>query len=167
MVEEISIRDIRMLINPYPSFVFQSDTADYVAKTFISNPLHKSVYVVDKHLKLVGMITLRNLIKHEFKNLIPEEFEGFRALEFIGNKISKDLMAPPIFVYDQDSLKSTFLKMYKNNLDQLPVVDKDKHLLGNIDLLELMTILIEQKERNANKNFLTLMMNRPFSRDYV
>ena len=167
MVDEISIKDIRMLITPYPSFVFQSDTADYVAKTFISNPLHKSVYVVDKHLKLVGMITLKNLIKHEFKSLIPTEFESFRALEFIGSKFAKDLMYPPIFVYDNDNLKTTFLKMYTNDLDQLPVVDKNKHLLGNIDLIELMTILIEKKERNANKDFLTLMVSRPFSRGYA
>jgi Mg/Co/Ni transporter MgtE len=155
-----------MLITPYPSFVFQSDTTDQIAKTFISNPLNKSVYVVDENLRLVGMISLRKLIRHEFKDLIPAEFESFRALEFIGNKSAKDLMYPPIFVYDYDSLKTAFLKMYSNEVDQLPVIDKNKRLLGNIDLLELMTILIEKKERNANKEFLTFIVSRPFSRDY-
>ena len=113
------------------------------------------------------MITLKNLIKYEFKNLIPSEFESFRALEFIGKKHASDLMISPLYVYDNDTVKTAFLKMYENDLDQLPVVDKEKKLLGNIDLVELLTMLIENKEKKMNKDYLTLQIHRPFSEPYV
>jgi CBS domain-containing protein len=68
------------------------------------------------------------------------------------------------YVTDNDTLKTAFLKMYEHEFDELPVVDKDNHLIGNIDLLELLTILIEKKEKKNNKKFLQLTLNRPFHR---
>jgi CBS domain-containing protein len=167
MVDKIKIKDIRMLITPYPSCIFPSATADEIAKSFIANPMLKSVYVVDDKLHLLGVITLKTLIKDEFKKFIPSQYESFLALDFIGKKTAKDLMLPPIYVYDDDILKTAFVKMYENDLNQLPVVDKDKKLIGNIDLLEMLTILIEKKEKKMKSNHLTLTINRPFSRDYV
>jgi CBS domain-containing protein len=166
VVETMKIKDMRMLITPYPTFVHTSATADEVAKAFIANPMLKSVYVVDANLRLLGMITLKMLIKHEFKNLIPSAVESFRALEFIGKETAEDLMFLPVYVHDDDTLKTAFVKMYEHSLDQLPVVDRKKKLLGNIDLVELLTILIEKKEKKMKKDFLTLHIHRPFSGTY-
>jgi len=153
-----------MLVSPYPFFVEKNASTDDIAKMLIANPCLKSVYVIDENLKLIGRVTLKNLIKHEFINLIPSSFEYFDALEFNGIKNASEIMNYPIFVKDEDSLKTAFIKMYKNDLDELPVVDKNFHLIGNIDLIELLTILIEKKEQKANKNFMQLIINRPFHR---
>jgi Mg/Co/Ni transporter MgtE len=83
-------------------------------------------------------------------------------LEFIGDNTAEGLMTSPNYVRDDDTLKTAFFKMYENELDELPVVDKDLHLIGNIDLLELLTILIEKKEKKAHKKYLQLTLNRPF-----
>jgi hypothetical protein len=147
MVEEITINDIRLPITPYPSFVFRSDNDYDIVRSFISHPLHNSDYVISKNLRLIGMITLRTLITQEFKNILPAESESFQALEFIEKK--------------------SFITMFTNNVDQLPVFNKQKHLLGHIDLLELLTILIEKKKRNSNKDYLTLKVRGPFSGAYA
>jgi len=164
MVDKTSIKDMRMLVTPYPSFVQVYATADDVAKAFITNPNIKSVYVFDDELRLLGNITLKNLIKHEFLDLVPNSFEYFDALEFIGKKTSEDLMTRAIYVKDEDTLKEAFVKMYENDVEELPVVDDDHHLIGNIDIIELLTSLIEKKERKANNRFLQLTINRPFLR---
>lgn len=164
MVEEVKIKDIRMLVTPYPAFVEKNASSDDIAKMLIANPNLKSVYVVDDNMRLVGRVTLKKLIKHEFMDLLPNSFEYFDALEFIGDKTAEDLMVPPDYIHDNDTLKTAFVKMYENEYDDLPVVDKNLHLIGNIDLLELLTILIEKKEKKANKKYLQLTTNRPFHR---
>jgi len=164
MVEEVKIKDMRMLVTPFPTFVEKKASADDIAKTLIAHPNLKSVYVVDDKLKLVGRVTLKRLMKHEFMNLIPSSFEYFDALEFIGNKSAEEIMTAPIYVKDNDTLKTAFVKMYENDLEELPVVDDNIHLIGNIDLIELLTILIEKKEQKANKDYLQLNINRPFHR---
>jgi CBS-domain-containing membrane protein len=164
MVEEVKIKDMRMLVTPYPAFVEKKASADDIAKMFIANPCLKSVYVIDDKLELVGRVTLKKLIKHEFMDLLPRSFEYFNSLEFIGDKTAEDLMIPSDYVRDNDTLKTAFVKMYEDEIDELPVVDKDLHLIGNIDLIELLTILIEKKEKKANKKYLELILNRPFHR---
>ncbi len=162
MVESVKIKDMRMLVNPYPVFVGKNASTNDIAKMLIANPRLKSVYVVDDKLRLVGRVTLKKLIKHEFMDLLPSSFEYFNALEFIGNKSAEDLMIPPDYVKDNDTLKTAFVKMYENDLDGLPVVDDKLHLVGNIDLLELLTILIEKKEKQVGRKYLSLISNRPF-----
>jgi len=164
MVDKVKIKDIRMLITPHPAFVYKKASMDDIAKTMITNPKIKSVCVVDDKLKLIGMITLKTLIKHEFMDLLTSEYENFDALEFIGNNIAEDLMFSPVFVKDDDTLKTAFVKMYENDMDELPVVDEELHLIGIIYMLELLTILIGKKEQKSGQNFLNLNINRPFKR---
>ena len=166
MVESVKIKDMRMLVTPYSGFVEKNVSLDDIAKMMIGDPNLKSVYIIDEKQKLIGRVTLKNLIKHEFMNLIPSSFEYFNALEFIGNKTAEEIMTSPIYVKDDDTLKTAFIKMYENDLEELPVIDDNQHLIGNIDLLELLTILIENKEQKANKNYLKLTINRPFHRWY-
>ncbi len=164
MVESVKIKDMRMLVTPYSGFVEKYTSLDDIAKMMIGNPSFKSVYVIDDKQRLIGRVTLKNLIKHEFMNLIPSSFEYFNALEFIGNKTAEELMTASVYVKDGDTLKTAFVKMYENDLEELPVVDDNLHLIGNIDLIELLTILIENKEQKANKKYLKLIINRPFHR---
>ena len=132
----------------------------------IANPQLKSVYVVDDKLQLIGKITLKMLVKREFMGLLPSEFANFDALELIGKKTAEDLMAFPFYVKDKDTLKTAFVKMYENDLDELPVVDEKRRLIGNIDLLELLTMLIEKKEQKAGKKYLSLTSSRPFYKQF-
>jgi len=162
MVKALKIKDMRMFVTLYPAFVEKKASLDDIAKMLIANPRLKSIYVVDDKLKLVGRVTLKKLIKHEFMDLLPSSFEYFNALDFIGNKTAEELMTAPVYVKDNDTLKTAFVKMYENDLEELPVVDDNLHLIGNIYLIELLTSLIEKKEQRANKNYLQLKINRPF-----
>ena len=157
---------MRMLVTPHPVFVSKGASTDEIAKALIANPRLKSVYVVDDKLKLIGKITLKTLIKHEFMGLVPRNFSYFGALEFFGKKTAESLMVSPIYVKDNDTLKTAFVKMYENDLDELPVVDEKLKLIGNIDLLELLIMLIEKKEQKAGKKYLSLTSSRSFYRQF-
>ena len=106
------------------------------------------------------------LIKHEFADLLPHSLSYFGALEFVGKKTAEDLMVKPVYVKDDDTLKTAFIEMYENDLDELPVVDKKHRLIGNIDMLELLMVLIEKKEQKAGKKYLSLTSKRPFHKRF-
>jgi len=166
MINEVKIKEMRMLVTPYPTFIDKDATTDDVAKMLILNPELKTVYVCDSKLKLMGGITLKRLIRQEFSELIPNNFEYFGALDFIGKTTAFDIMEPLVYVKDDDTLTTAFIKMYENDLDELPVVNSNLQLIGNIDLLELLTILIEKKEQQSGKKFLSITCNRPFSKRF-
>ena len=102
------------------------------------------------------------LIRQEFSDLLPNNFEYFGTLDFVGRNTAYDMLERLVYVKEDDTLKTAFLKMYENELDELPVVDNNLKLIGNIDLLELLTILIEKKDQKSGKKFLTITINRPF-----
>ena len=162
MVETVKIKDMRMLVTPHPAFVSKDASTDEIAKVMIANPQLKSVYVVDDKLQLIGKITLKMLIKQEFMNLLPSRLSYFGALEFVGKKTAEDIMISSVSVKDEDTLKTAFVKMYEDDLNELPVVDEKRRLIGNIDLLELLMMLIEKKGQKAGKKYLSLTSSRPF-----
>ena len=162
MVETVKIKDMHMLFTLHPAFISKDATTDEIAKVMIANPRLKSVYVVDDKLQLIGKITLKMLIKQEFMNLLPSRLSYFGALEFVGKKTAEDIMISSVSVKDEDTLKTAFVKMYEDDLNELPVVDEKRRLIGNIDLLELLMVLIEKKEQKAGKKYLSLTSSRPF-----
>jgi len=96
MVEAVKIKDMRMLVTPHPAFVSKEASTDEIAKTLIANPRLRSIYVVNDNQQLIGKITLKMLIKHEFKDLLPGHFGvlDFGGLEFIGKKLQRTLWSP-------------------------------------------------------------------------
>jgi len=166
MVQNVKIKDVRMLITPNPGFVWKDASIAAVAKAMIANPDLKTVYVVDEELRLAGVVTLRTLIKYEFMDIAPRAFEYFDAIEFIGKKSAGDIMVPASYVKDEDTLMTAFSRMYENDLAELAVVDDDMRLIGNIDMLELLTMLVEKKEQKAGSKCMSLTVNRPFHKRF-
>ena len=165
-IESVKISDMRMIVNPYPIFLKKNGSINDIAKALIATPRLKSVYIVNDRLKLIGKVDLKKLIKNVFRNLIPSSFGFVNALDFVGDTTIEDLMDEPTYVKDNDTLKTAFVKMYENDLDELPVVNDKLNLIGIIDSLELLTILLEQKEQKAGKEYLTITSNRPFHKRF-
>ena len=164
MIEEIKIRDMRTLIYPHFVLVEKKSSIDSIAKKFIANPNLKSVYILDENLKLIGKVTLKNLIKNEFINIIPSSFRYLDALEFIGNKTAEEIMTTPVYIKDKDTLKTAFIKMHENDLEELPVVDEHLHLIGTINLINLLAFVIEKKKQKTNNKYLPLDTHKPFQK---
>jgi CBS domain-containing protein len=106
-------------------------------------------------------------MKIEDMRMLVTPYPTFAHTSVTADEVANAFIANPMLKSVDDTLKTAFVKMYQHNLDQLPVVDGKKKLLGNIDLVELLTILIEKKEKKMKKDFLTLHIHRPFSGTYV
>jgi len=104
---------------------------------------------VDKNKKLKGIIVLKTVLKFAFLESIPEpylDFSYFSSLMSIGPKLKKaeDMMLPPIYVKENNTVKDAFSLMMKNDLEEIPVVDNDLRVIGDLNMLELLELWLKK-----------------------
>jgi len=144
------VKDIRNLITQNASIVKEDDPILKVAEEIVSDPKTRSVYVVDKKNKLVGIIPVIELVQYLYYEYIPQEYILYRFPVILSSEATaKDIMLPPLYVHDDEEISSALVKMFKNNLKELPVVDEEMHVVGDLNILELIIAWIESV-KNAN-----------------
>jgi len=104
---------------------------------------------VDKNKKLKGIIVLKTVLKFAFLESIPEpylDFTYFSSFMSIGPKAKKagDMMLPPIYVKENDTVKDAFTLMMKNDLEEIPVVDNELRVIGDLNVLELLKVWLKK-----------------------
>ena len=149
------VRDIRNLITPDASLVDENAPLSKVAEEIIRDPKTTAVYVVDKDKKLVGVIPIDELMQFLYSEYIPEECVLYNIPIIISRKaIAKDIMLPPVYVKDTESITDAFKKMFKNRMKEVPVVDDEMHVIGDLNMLELIIAWLKNYKMidNDDKN---------------
>jgi CBS-domain-containing membrane protein len=88
-----------------------------------------------------------------FFHILPEEFlREITDLEHVMAFADKtrilsagDAMTPPIWVKKEETVKEAFKRMHANKLPGLPVVNDLYHVIGYVNLLELLALCIDQQ----------------------
>jgi len=143
-MKRLRVGNIRNLITKEASIVHEDDTLLRVAEEIVRDPKTRTVYVVNDEGKLVGLIPVLELVQYLYSDSIPMEYIMYRfPLALSSEPRAKDIMLPPVYVRDDESLKSAFIKMFKNGLRELPVVDEDMHVIGDLNILELIAAWVE------------------------
>ena len=84
------------------------------------------------------------LVQYLYSEYIPQEYILYRFPVLLsGTPKAKDIMLPPVYVHDDEDITSAFIKMFKNNLKELPVVDEEMHVIGDLNILEMIISWIE------------------------
>lgn len=149
-MKKMRVKDIRNLITQEASIVREDDTILKVAEEMVRDPKTRTVYVVNKENKLVGVIPVIELVQYLYSAYIPQEYILYRFPVLLsGTPKAKDIMLPPVYVHDDENITSAFIKMFKNNLKELPVVDEEMHVIGDLNILEMIIAWIESV-KNAN-----------------
>jgi len=143
-MKKVRVSDIRNLITKNASVVKEDDSLLKVAEEIARDPRTRSVYVVDKSGKLKGIIPVIELIQYLYYEYIPQEYVFYHfPLALSGKPIARDIMIPPVYVYDRDSITDALKKLFKNNLKEIPVVDENMKIIGDLNILELISAWIE------------------------
>jgi len=146
-MRKIKVRDIRNLITHQASIVHRDDSLLKVAKKIVEDPKTRAVYVVDNNEKLVGIIPVIELVQYLYSEYIPQEYILYRfPILLSGKPRAGDIILPPVYVHDDEKITDAFIKMFKNNLKELPVVDENMHIIGDLNILEMIVAWIESVE---------------------
>ncbi len=133
------VRDIRNLITPNASVVYENASLSKIAEEMIKDPKTTAVYVIDENKKLKGVIPLDELIQYIYYEYIPEDYIMYHfPLVLSNDATAQDIMLPPVYVKDTDTITDAFKKMFKNRMKEVPVVDEDMHVIGDLNMLELI-----------------------------
>ena len=143
-MERMKVKSVRKLITQEASTVRRDAGAMEIAKAIVADPKTRSVYVVDSDNKLLGIIPVINFTRYLFYEYVPDEFLYYKAIKPLEDITAEDIMLPPVYVKENDDLRLAFQKMFSENLKELPVVDDEMHVIGDLNILELVTAWIEK-----------------------
>jgi len=145
------IAEVLTILELEPTIVQADTPLDEVAKAMIEHASVHIACVVQEDGRLVGLIGLRRLADDLFFHILPEEFlseiyDLDDLMEFANKsrmRTAGDAMQPPVWVKLDDPVKRAFELMHENDLPGLPVVNDVYHVVGYINLLELLAISLD------------------------
>ncbi|RKX86696.1 MAG: hypothetical protein DRP70_09770 [Spirochaetes bacterium] len=147
-MKETKVGEIRKLITVKPAIVLEDEQVENVIKIFIDNPVIRAVYVIDEKERLVGIITMQDILKKisiDFSSMASIYSEsnsfGYKIASSRNKNTARDLMDPEIYyVLDIDPIEKAFNLLFSNKAGEIPVVDKNERLIGDLNIIELLIL---------------------------
>jgi CBS domain-containing protein len=139
-----------------PTIVKPDTPLTETARLMVAHPNVHVVCVVAEDGRLMGILGLRALADDIFFHIIPEEFlseihDLDEAIEYAKRsriRTAADAMRDPIWVKEGETVKDAFKRMHEHHLSGMPVVDDQYHVVGYINLLELIALCCEGEVKN-------------------
>ena len=136
-------------------FVQEDESIKDVLEVLMKNNI-SGVPVVDKNKHVVGVVTEKDLITKEKGLNIPSYIEFVTSILFIDGDLkyntnhekiitltAKEIMSSPAYtVYLDASIEEITSIMVNRRINRVPVVDKERRLVGIIGRGDLLPILI-------------------------
>ncbi len=142
----MKVRDVKDKITREAAVVREDSTLRDITRALLEDPKTQAVYVVNSEGKLVGIITIHLITQYAYSEHIPPEYLQFRIDTIMGEKATAaDIMLPPVFVKEDDDLGAAFAKMFENQLAELPVVNEELKIVGDLHQLELLKVWLENQ----------------------
>ncbi len=163
---------IKESIEPYlekETVVLWSEMPLAVAGSIMEFAAVEACPVIDSNLKLVGMISDRDLIKTsviedtvEKTDMSANDGEDTWMWDRVMQSISKyytvsriklknilvsEAMVPPITAYKKDEVGKCAAIMHKNRIDQMPVVTSSGKLMGMLRDKDILMALVDYSQR--------------------
>ena len=152
-LRDTPIKTVDALMELEPTIVSPETSLDDVARAMLAHPRVHVACVVAEDGQLVGLIYLKTLADDLFFHIMPEEFiaestDIEKMMDFADKtriRTAEDAMVPPVWIKHDETVKNAFKRMHLNGLPGLPVVDDLYHVIGYINLLELLSLFIQVK----------------------
>ncbi len=100
-------------------------------------------YIVDNNDKLLGIITPRRILRQSFVEFGGSRQPSLEWVDLLSSMTSKtvgDIMGPPVSVKLDDQIEDIIEVMLDKNLYELPVLNKQGILLGEVRVSSIVTL---------------------------
>jgi len=154
---DMPVEKATAILNLKPTIISPDVSLDLVAPAMLEHPSVHVVCVVAEDGRLIGLLSLQDLADDLFFHIMPEEFlSEVTDLEQVMQYADKsrmrtvaDAMQEPVWVKRGETIGVAFSRMHDHRLSGLPVIDKQYHVVGYIDLLGLLAVCPECAEGTA------------------
>lgn len=144
-MKKLKVRNARRLIAERPTTVTLDETIEELVLAITEDPKTRTLFVVDKEKRLKGVVSLKDLVRATFTTLANLDSLGHSAITAaLSHRASDISYGTMVYVKDNDSLESALTKMLDSGLEEIPVVDDDLQVIGELSILELLTVWLEK-----------------------
>jgi len=148
----MNIMDIKTVADAQTSLVKDAPMVKKSAKVheavqaLINNPNSRAVYVVDDNEKLLGTISYRSLMRASSARFGIRKDGFFSFVQYLKDMLMENvdsLMRKPTPVTNDTKLKNALELMEETRQNDLPVVDNEGRLIGELSGIEIMKLGID------------------------
>lgn len=143
MISDLKVKDAYQLLVEKPSTVTAGASLEEVLRAIVADHKTRHVYVVNKDGGLIGSIKLSGVIEYMFPESLFDtaiDINRESLVHFKKSLVAMDIMnRTPSYVTTEASLQEAVEIMKKRNIGELPVVDSQNRLIGEINILEVIT----------------------------
>lgn len=145
MADELSykyVKDVFRLIVTNPIVVTEDMRLREVVDRILSDPRTRTAYVVDDQHRLIGTIGLKQMLTAVegslslFDRSISSPRRRVKRVTFSVH----DHMSKPVAVSENDRLLEALRTMIRHGFEDLPVIDEDGALVGELNGLEILLL---------------------------
>ncbi len=145
-MREVRIKDLLPFSPTDPAVVTSNTPLREVASKMIEDLRTREVYVIDEKGHFLGVITLRRLARCIFSSEIPDRLSPTSLLELVSAQTAEDLaLRKPAYVHEDDVFERLIEVMFRYDINEIPVVDSEKAIVGNINMLEILSAWLNGK----------------------
>ena len=142
----IKIKDILLDIEQRDPHLIheETDLKDVIeAVTQLSND--RMHYIVDKKNRLLGTISLDELIRHIFSHSHEPKIHPRRLMDMVISETAKHIMKrQQISAACEDNVEDTLHRMVKHHVQQIAIVDKENRVINDISMLDLLKVWLKK-----------------------
>lgn len=145
---KMKVSDIRHVLVENAATINQADSVDDLLKKVIEEPRTRHVYVVDDNGKLVGSVRMNTIVQYLFpvaavvslgSSYPQDDFLAFRA-----QKVTDLMKSDPFYVQEDDTLSHMALILMQEKINELPVVDANKKVIGQVNMYEAIRAYLNE-----------------------
>jgi Mg/Co/Ni transporter MgtE len=155
-VSDQTVDDVYNIAVGEPASVKSGDVLKNAVDAIINHPVSQKVYVVDNTGKLIGTVSIDSLLR-QVGNRIGARKSGITSfinlLTEVAHEEVEKFMVKPVSVKKDTELRHALKLMLENNLTDLPVVDEDNKLIGELNGLEIIIAarkLFKEKDETSD-----------------
>ena len=150
ILSSILVSEIRELRVKHPQLIAEDKPILEVLEEGLNINQTRNLYVTGADLTLLGVIRSRNILYYLFPltAIAGKTWENSRAMPALGAMKAGDIMDREVpCVYDTSNLREVVQIFLREGILELPVVDKDRRIIGQIDASEIvMCHLLKNKK---------------------
>jgi len=122
--------------------VKEDDVVETIIETALEHPRKKSIYVVDKNNALVGIITIRTLMRNLFFSYHKPQAHSRRIIKQITDETADEIMHTDYFYAKYNGMvEETLHYMIKSGVYAIPVVDDNNQVLHELSMRDILRFL--------------------------
>lgn len=135
----LKVKDLLPYSTSRPSVVSTDATLREVVAKLIEDVGTREVYVTDEEEHFYGVITLRRLARFVFTHALPAKSSPTELLELVSAECAKDLaLRKAAYVHEDDPLEHVIEVMFRFDINEIPVVNRERRIVGNLNMLQLL-----------------------------